>query len=148
MIREDIYIVEVNSNYDDHIECFIKLWLGSQDEWCESDLTTICYYLTSGDLYFIRKEFVEVDEDGTEYDADDFETVGFIGIDYMTEEIQALDYIYIKKEERRKGYATKAYEQVKQERTVDYISQLITPDGQAFLDSFDGYDKKWKGENI
>ena len=148
MIREEIYIVEANSDYEDHVECFVKLWLDCHKEFSDHELGILSMYFTTGHFYFIRKDFVYVDEDGTEYDDCDFETVGFIGIDYMIKEMQALDYIYIKKEERRKGYATKAYEQIKQERTVNYISDSITPDGQAFLDSFDGYDKKWKGENI
>ena len=46
------------------------------------------------------------------------------------------------KEERRKGYATLAYEEIKK-LGVSHVSTTQTPDGKAFLENFN-----WKSENV
>ncbi len=135
-VKEEIYIVECEFHCD-HLACFLRLYDGWKEDFDESQNYTICEYFSMGDFYFIKKMYVETDEDGEETEGE-CETVGFLTVDRLIpEKLESLDHIWIMKEERRKGYATLAFEEIKKLK-VNYVSDVLTPDGKAFLESLIG----------
>ena len=139
--REEIYLVE-GEYFSDHLQILLRLYDGWKEDFDESQNSTICEYFSMGNFYFIKKLYVVIGDDGEEYDGE-FETVGFLTVDrVLSGKLESLDHIWIMKEERRKGYATLAYQEIKG-MGVNHVSTVQTPDGEAFLQSFN-----WKGDNV
>ena len=96
------YIFTGNSNCEDDLEAFLYMYDGWKDDFDKTQNSTICYYFTIGDFYFIAEGTYDI-IDGVEYADDYTELVGFVTVDNLHDELKSVDHIWIKKDERMQG---------------------------------------------
>ena len=140
MAYVEIDIVESVSEYHDEVSRLLLLYEEWRDDFHKSMIYPIAEYFTHGGFYWIEKREWETYEESLEFWSDDIETIGFLAIDDWVRpdghEQKKLDFLFILKNERRKGYASKAVTKADFSGDIKSVSTIQTPDGQAFVEAY------------